>query len=53
MDAFVLMRKYISSEMLDQNKMLINHENRINLLEETFSCFKAKKNLVNIITEIL
>ena len=43
-NVFVAMRKYISNEMLDQNKMLINHENRINLLEETFSCFKAKNN---------
>ena len=39
MDAFVLMKKYISSEILDQNKMLINHDKRINLLEETFNKF--------------
>ena len=42
MDAFVKMRKYISNEILEQNRMLINHENRINILEETFKGFKAK-----------
>lgn len=44
MDAFILMRKYITKNLIDCNQMLINHENRINLLEETLSNFKEKNN---------
>ena len=32
MDAFVAMRKYISSDLIEHSKMLINHENRLNVL---------------------
>ena len=44
MDAFVVMRKYISSDLIEHNKMLINHENRLTLLENTFDSFKDKNN---------
>ena len=32
MDAFVAMRKYISNDLIEHSKMLINHENRLALL---------------------
>ena len=44
MDAFVEMRKYISNDLMDYSKMLINHENRISLIENTFDSFKDKNN---------
>ena len=44
MDAFVAMRKYISSDLIEHNKMLINHENRLTLLENIFDSFKDKNN---------
>ena len=44
MDAFVAMRKYISSDLVEHSKMLINHENRISLIENTFDNFKDKNN---------
>ena len=44
MDAFVAMRKYISSDLIEHSKMLINHENRLSLLENTFDSFKDKNN---------
>ncbi len=44
MDAFVAMRKYISSDLVEHSKMLINHENRISLIENTFDSFKDKNN---------
>ena len=44
MDAFVAMRKYISSDLMEHSKMLISHENRLTLLENTFDSFKDKNN---------
>ena len=44
MDAFVAMRKYISNDLIEHNKMLINHENRLTLLENTFDSFNDKNN---------
>ena len=44
MDAFVAMRKYISTDLMEYNKMLINHENRLTLLENVFDNFKDKNN---------
>ena len=44
MDAFVAMRKYISTELMEHNKMLINHENRLTLLENVFDNFKEETN---------
>ncbi len=44
MDAFVAMRKYISSDLMDHSKMLINHENRLTLLESVFDNFKEETN---------
>ena len=51
MDAFVLMRKYISSNLLEQNNinsMLVNHENRITLLENAFDEFRDNKKVNEI-----
>ena len=48
MDAFVAMRKYISNDLIEHSnehsKILINHENRLALLENTFDSFKDKNN---------
>ena len=44
MNAFVAMRKYISSDLIEHSKMLINHENRLTLLENIFDNFKDKNN---------
>ncbi len=44
MDAFVTMRKYISGDLIEYSKLLINHENRIALLENTFDSFKEQNN---------
>ena len=46
MEAFVSMRKYISKNFIEQKNistMLINHDNRITLLEETFAKLEEKK----------
>ena len=40
MDAFVAMRKYISNDLIEHSKMLINYENRLALLENVFDSFK-------------
>lgn len=47
MDAFVVMRKYISKDMLHTNlvhQKLLEHDKRIVLLEETFNQFKSSNN---------
>jgi len=47
MDAFVAMRKYISNNYLEQNyinKMVLKHDERLSLLEDTFSKFKSFSN---------
>lgn len=47
MDAFVTMRKYISKNLLEQdyiNKMVLKHDERIALLESTFSKFDTISN---------
>ena len=41
-DAFVKMRKYFANTMLN-NEILINHENRLLRLENTFDKFKEKE----------
>ena len=43
-NAFVAMRKYISSDLMEHSKMLISHENRLTLIENTFDNFKEKNN---------
>ena len=51
MDAFVLMRKYISTNLIEQkyvNNLVMTHENRINLLESIFDEFKEKKKVNEI-----
>lgn len=49
-DAFVYMRKYISRSLLEKNinSMLINYENRITLLENSFDEFKEKKKIYHL-----
>ena len=45
MDAFVLMRRYISSDLIEQryiNNLVLEHEERLKLVESTFSNFKEK-----------
>ena len=47
MDAFVLMKKYISTNLLEQqylNNLVLQHEERLKLVEKTFSNFKEKNN---------
>ena len=46
MDAFVAMRHYISQDLLTNNieHKLLDHDNRIGLLESTFNNFKEKNN---------
>ena len=47
MDAFVLMRKYISTNLFEQkyiNNMVIEHEERLKMVEDTFSRFKEASN---------
>lgn len=46
MDAFVSMRKYISSNLLNQryyNNMTVRHDSEIKLLQESFSKFEENK----------
>ena len=47
MDAFVEMRKYISNNLIEQkyiNNLVIEHHNKIKVIEETFNSFKEKNN---------
>lgn len=47
MRAFVLMKRYISSSILEQryiNNLVLDHEKRLKLVENTFSKFKEKNN---------
>ncbi len=46
MDAFVLMRKYISNELIQQNyinNLVIQHDKDIKLLQESFKKLEEKK----------
>ena len=46
MDAFVMMRKYISNELLQQkyiNNLVIKHDKDIKLLQESFNKLEEKK----------
>ena len=46
MDAFVAMKSYISNSLIEQkyiNDLVINHEKRLNLIEDTFKKFEEKK----------
>ncbi len=46
MDAFVMMRKYISNELIQQkyiNNLVIKHDKDIKLLQESFNKFEEKK----------
>jgi len=47
MRTFILMRKYISNNLIEQkyiNNMVLEHDNDIKLLKETFDNFKTKAN---------
>ena len=47
MDAFVSMKKYISNNLIEQryiNNMVLDHEERLRLVEDAFSNFKEKNN---------
>ena len=47
MDAFVAMKKYISSSIIEQryiNKLVLEHEERLKAVEDTFESFKEKNN---------
>ena len=46
MDAFVIMRKYISNELIEQkyiNNLVIKHDEDIKLLQESFNQFEEKE----------
>ena len=45
-DAFVYMRKYISNDLIKNNDILVNHENRILKLEESFNKLSSKQNSI-------
>ena len=42
-DAFVKMRRYFSNNLINNNEILINHENRLLTLENTLDKFKEKE----------
>lgn len=51
MDAFAMMRKYISSNLINQkyyNDMTVRHDSEIKLLQESFSKFEEKKKINDI-----
>ena len=50
-DAFVKMRKYISNNLYQNEKILINHENRILMLEESFDKLNEKEKINHIFYE--
>ena len=50
-DAFVKMRKYISSNLYQNEKILINHENRILMLEESFDKLNEKQKINTLFYE--
>ena len=50
-DAFVKMRKYISNNLYQNEKILINHENRLLMLEESFDKLNEKEKINHIFYE--
>ena len=50
-DAFVYMRKYISNNFYKNEKILINHENRILMLEESFDKLNEKQKINTLFYE--
>ncbi len=51
MDAFVYMRKYISNNFYKNEKILINHENRLLMLEESFDKLNEKQKINTLFYE--
>ena len=49
--AFVKMRKYISNNLYQNEKILINHENRLLMLEESFDKLNEKEKINHIFYE--
>ena len=52
MDAFVAMKKYISSNLIEQkyiNNLVLEDHDRMGLLEESFKEFEEKKKINEII----
>ena len=50
-DAFVKMRKYISNNLYQNEKILINHENRLLMLEESFDKLNEKQKINTLFYE--
>ena len=50
-DAFVKMRKYISNNLYQNEKILINYENRLLMLEESFDKLNEKEKINHIFYE--
>ena len=51
MDAFVLMNKYISTNLIEQkyiNNMVLHHDDKIKMLENSFNSFTEKKKVNEI-----
>ena len=47
MRAFIILKRYISSNLIEQkyiNNLVLNHEERLKIVEDTFSSFKEKNN---------
>ncbi len=54
MDAFVAMKKYISSNLLEQkyiNNIVLKHDDDIKLLQESFSKLEEEKKVNEIFNE--
>ena len=51
MDAFVVMKKYISKDLIENDTLLVNHEKRILKLEESLDKLSEKQSLNSIIYE--
>jgi len=46
MDAFIVMKQYISNDIIKNSNILISHESRLLKLEESFDKFSSKKNSI-------
>ena len=51
MNAFVVMKKYISKDLIENDTLLVNHEKRILKLEESLDKLSEKQSLNSIIYE--
>ena len=56
MDAFVLMKKYISNDLLEQkylSKLVLKHDDEIKKLQESFNKFEEKKKVSEIYFNVM